>query len=178
MWHNFTEPYFMHHWTSHWGPGRKAPSRTGKLFLDWIYPFHVISSNFCSGGRKAPSPPLPSPPLPHYLPPPLPSLPHRNRDFFRLDLSISCNFQQLWFQVAEKLPPSFLPFRGRPGLCHPCGILMVPILQIHTQIPPIWISSLGYQLYQLFKILTYREVQNTGSWCRWKSCRQPYHNTY
>ena len=28
---------------------------------------------------------------------------------------------------------------------------MVPILQIHTQIPPIQISSLGYQLYQLFK---------------------------
>ena len=30
---------------------------------------------------------------------------------------------------------------------------------------------LGYQLYQLFKILTYREIQNTGSWCRWKPCR-------
>ena len=28
---------------------------------------------------------------------------------------------------------------------------MVPILQILTQIPPIQISSLGYQLYQLFK---------------------------
>ena len=38
---------------------------------------------------------------------------------------------------------------------------MVLILQIHTQISPIQISSLGYQLYQLFKILTYREVQNT-----------------
>ena len=24
-WHNFAKPYFMHHWTSHWGPGRKAP---------------------------------------------------------------------------------------------------------------------------------------------------------
>ena len=24
MWHNFTKLYFMHHWTSHWGPGRKA----------------------------------------------------------------------------------------------------------------------------------------------------------
>ena len=45
---------------------------------------------------------------------------------------------------------------------------MVPILQIHTQIPPIRISSLGYQLYQLFKILTYREVQHTGSWCKWR----------
>ena len=29
---------------------------------------------------------------------------------------------------------------------------MVPILQIHTQIPPIRISSIDYQLCQLFKI--------------------------
>ena len=59
-----------------------------------------------------------------------------------------------------------------------CGIPMVPILQICTQIPPIQISSLGYQLCQLFKILTYTEVQDTGLWCRWKACRQPYHNTH
>ena len=37
---------------------------------------------------------------------------------------------------------------------------MVPIVQIHTQIPPIQISSLAYQLYQLFKILTHTEVQD------------------
>ena len=35
---------------------------------------------------------------------------------------------------------------------------MVPIVQIHTQSPPIRISSLAYQLYQLFKILTHTEV--------------------
>ena len=55
------------------------------------------------------------------------------------------------------LPTHFLPFCERPGSHHPCGIPMVPILQIHTQISPIQISSLGYQLYQLFKILTYRD---------------------
>ena len=82
------------------------------------------------------------------------------------------------WKLGRKAHPSFLPFCERPGSCCPCGILMVPILQIHTQISPIWISSLGYQLYQLFKILTYREVQSTGSWCRWKPCRQPYHNIY
>ena len=54
-------------------------------------------------------------------------------------------------------PPRFFCIFKRPSSCHPCGILMVPILQIHTQISPIQISSLGYQLYQLFKILTYRD---------------------
>ena len=122
-----------------WKLGRKAPPppRTGKFFLDQIYPFHAISSNFHSGGRKAPLPPSPPPPLPpppsslpHSLPflttsippppfpiPPLPPSPSpRNKKIFsRLDLSISCNFQQLWFQVAEKPPPSFLPFHQRPG---------------------------------------------------------------
>ena len=49
----------MHYWTSHqlW-LGRKAPpppsSKTGKIFLDWIYPFQAISNNFGSDGRKAP----------------------------------------------------------------------------------------------------------------------------
>ena len=45
---------------------------------------------------------------------------------------------------------------------------MVPILQIHTQIAPIQISSLGYQLGQLFKILTYRKyrTQDHGAGAR------------
>ena len=90
----------------------------------------------------------------------------------RLDLSISCNFQLSW----QKRPPSFLPFCERPSSHHTCSIPMVPILQIHTQIPPIWISSLGYQLCQLFKMLTYRDVQDTVSWCRWKAYKQPNHN--
>ena len=79
--------------------------------------------------------------------------------------------------LAEKPPPSFLPFHERSDSCHTCGIPMVPIVQIHTQIPPIQISSIGYQLCQLFKLLTYRKVQNTVSWYRWKAYRQPYHNT-
>ena len=60
-------------------------------FLDWIYPFHAISSNFGSAGRKAC--PLPS---------------SGTVKFFRLDLSISCNFQQLWFswQKSPLLPPA------------------------------------------------------------------------
>ena len=49
-------------------------------------------------------------------------------------------------------PPSFLPFCQGLGLCHTGRIPKVPILQIHTQIPPIQISSIGYQLCQLFKI--------------------------
>ena len=176
--------------------------------------------------EKPPSLPLLSTSLPPslFLPPP-----QEQGSFFRLDLSISCNFQQLLFRWQKSPPPSpcsvplslplpppappplpppqeqgnvflhwiypfhaisstfhsggrkapsFLPFHQRPGPYCTCGIPMVPIIQMHTQIPPIRISSLGYQFCQLFKILTYREVQNTGSGCRWKPCRQPYHNTY
>ena len=75
-------------------------------------------------------------------------------------------------------PPPFLPFCHGLGSRHTGRIPNVPILQIHTQIPPIRISSIGYQLYQLFKILTYTELQHSGSWCIWKVYRQPYHNTH
>ena len=64
---------------------------------------------------------------------------------------------------AEKRPTSFLPFHQGTGSCHTGRLPKVPILQIHTQIPPIQISSIGYQLCQLFKILTYRELQHSGS---------------
>ena len=57
-----------------------------EIFLHWIYPFHAISSNF--GFFVAEKPP-----------------PQGWGKFFTLDLSISCNFQQLWFFVAEKPPP-------------------------------------------------------------------------
>ena len=49
---------------------------------------------------------------------------------------------------AEKPPPPFLPFCHGLGSRHTGRIPNVPILQIHTQIPPIRISSIGYQLYQ------------------------------
>ena len=104
---------------------------------------------------------------------PLPLRQPNREKFFRLDLSISCNFQQLWVQLAEKPPTPWEKRRPgeRPGSCHTWRIPMVPILQIHTQIPPIQISSIGYQLCQLFKILTYTELQDTRSWCRWKAYR-------
>ena len=81
--------------------------------------------------------------------------------------------------LAEKiLPPTFLPFCERPGLHHTCRIPMVPIVQSHTQIPHVQKSSLAYQLYQLFKILTHTEVQDTGSWCSSKPYRQPHDNRH
>ena len=83
---------------------------------------------------------------------------------------LKINISENW---AEKPPPPFLPFHQRPGPYCTCGIPMVPIIQIHTQIPPIQISSLGYQFCQLFKILTYREVQDTVSRYRWKPYMQP-----
>ena len=96
----------------------------------------------------------------------------------------SINFMQFpatLVQLAEKPPFPSLSclFMRDPAhvvtyVEYPCS----PLLQIHTQIPPIQIPSLGYQLGQLFKILTYRKVQDTGSWCRWKACMQPYHNTH
>ena len=109
---------------------------------------------------------------------PLQRQPNREKSC-RLDLSISCNFQQLWVWLAEKPPPRDGKRLGeRPSSHHTWIIPMVHILQIHTQIPPIQISSIGYQLCQLFKILTYIELQNTRSWCRWKAYRQPCHSTH
>ena len=152
----------MYHRTSHWGTGRKAPppcsGQTGENFLDSIYPFHVISSNFGSAGRKAPPPQdesknfytgsihfwqfpatlvfvaEPPPPTPtrmreknvHWIypfqaissnfgfcgrkAPPLP--PQDEGFFFTPDLSISGNFQQLWF-LWQKSPPPNPPLRMR-----------------------------------------------------------------
>ena len=135
----------------------KHPPQWEKNFWHQIYPFQTIMSNFGFGGRKAP--------------------PDEGKFFD----TRSIHFRQFWATlvlVAEEPPPPFLPFRERPDSYHTCRIPMVPILQIHTQIPPIQISSIGYQLCLLFKILTYTEVQDTGLWCRWKAYRQPYHNTH
>ena len=59
---------------------------------------------------------------------------------------ISCIIEHLIWDLAEEPPTPFLPFHERPGLCPTWAIPMVPILQIHTQTPPIQMSSLGYQL--------------------------------
>ena len=81
---------------------------------------------------------------------------------------------------AEKPPPPLfcLFVTDRACITQVSRIPKVPILQIHIQIPPIRISSIGYQLCQLFKILAYTELQDSGSWCIWKAYRQPYHNTH
>ena len=69
--------------------GRKAPppsGQTGKKILHCIYPFHAISGNFGFCSRKA----SPSG--------------QTGKKLFTLDLSISCNFQQLWI-LWQKSPP-------------------------------------------------------------------------
>ena len=97
--------------------GSQAPQQENRDFLFQLYPFHAISSNFAfswqknpqprnqmeffqtgfihvrpfsatlgSAGRKAPSQ-------------------EPNRQFFRLNLSISGNFPQLWVQLAAKVTP-------------------------------------------------------------------------
>ena len=122
-----------------------------------------ISCNFGSAGRKAPAPPQ-QPDHEHFF-----DLiynlsiscnfqqlwiswqwPDRLWTFFRLDLSISCNFQQLWFRW-QKSPLPHSAFHEIPSSYHTCRIPMHPILQIHTLIPPIWISSLSYQLCHTFQ---------------------------
>ena len=177
MWCNFVELYFMHHWNISLGTWQKSPcppppaATQGKILrLDLS-----VSCNFQQlwiSWQKSP-PRLPLGPI--------------QGKILRLDLSISCNFKQLWFSCqkstpqwpnSEKFETGIYPFHAissnfgsagrkapplifheRPGSHHTCRIPMVPILQIHTQIPPIWISSIGYQLCKLFKILTYTEVQ-------------------
>ena len=147
---------------------KPPPPPTGWEETFWlqIYPFQVISSNFGLFVAEKPPPP------------------RMRENFLTSDLSIPGNFEQLWF-MWQKSPPSpgwgkifWLQFFGFCGLHHTGRIPMAPILQIHTQISPIWISSIGYQLCQLFKILTYTELQDSGSWCIWKAYRQPYHNTH
>ena len=193
---NFQQLWFL------WQKSPPPPQDKGNFF-DQIYPFQAISSNFGFCGRKVPPPKdegqffdfrfihfrqfwatlvfvAEKPP------------PQNEGKFFNFRFIHFRQFQANLVFVAEKLPPlprmsenfltsdlsSFLPFRHGPGSCHTGRIPKVPILQIHTQIPPIQISSTGYQLCQLFKIPTYTELQDSGSWCIWKVYRQPYHNTH
>ena len=67
----------------------KPPPRWGKIFWLQIYPFQEISSNFGFCGRKAPSPPPPQ----------------MREKFLTSDLSISGNFEQLWFLWRKSPPP-------------------------------------------------------------------------
>ena len=69
--------------------GRRAPHPPGwgKFFWHQIYPFQAISGNFCFCGRKAPPP-----------------TPRMREKFLTPDLSISGNFERLWF-LWQKSPP-------------------------------------------------------------------------
>ena len=138
-WHNFAKPYFMHHWTSHWGPGRKAPSpatKEGKNSDTKSIHFMQFPATLVQLAES---------------PPPLWTKRGKFWDRIYPFHAISSNFGSTGKKKAP--PPSFLPFHERPDWHCTCRITMVPILQIHTQIPPIRISSLGYQLCKLFKIL-------------------------
>ena len=64
------------------------PPPCGKIFLHWIYPLQTILSNFGTCGRKDPPPP------------------QDEGFFFTLDLSISGNFEQLWFLWQKSPYPS------------------------------------------------------------------------
>ena len=88
---------------------------------------------------------------------------------------VKLNIPENW---AESPLPLFSAFLSETRPYSTCGIPMVLIIQICTQIPPIQKYSLGYKFCQLFKILTYREVQDTVSRYRWKPYRQPYDNTH
>ena len=139
---------------------KPPPPRWEKYFWHQIYPFEAIASNFGFCGRKAPQ---------------------WGKIFWHQIYPSEAILSKLGFCGRKAPPPSFLPFHHGPDshhTDHTGRIPKVPILQIHTQIPPIWISFIGYQLCQLFKILTYTELQDSGSWCIWKAYRQPYHNAH
>ena len=147
------------------------PPGWGNIFWHQIYPFQAILSNFGFCGRKVGPPRMrgnfwPDLKISGFLSnfgwQKGPSYPPRMREIFLTpDLSISGNFEQLWFLWQKSPPPSFLSFCQGLGSHYTGRIPKVPILQIHTQIPAIRISSIGYQLCQLFKILTYTELQNS-----------------
>ena len=59
----------------------------------------------------------------------------------------------------EKPPPLLGDFFKIPNSYHTGGSTLVPILQIHVQIPDIPNSSSGYQ--RVFKILTSSQVEDT-----------------
>ena len=86
---NFQQLWFL------WQKSPPPHDEMREKFLHWIYPFHAISSNFGFCGRKAPPPS------------------QMRENSFTLNLSISCNFQQLWFFVAEGPPPPPPRMRGK-----------------------------------------------------------------
>ena len=94
-----------------WQKSLQSPENS--KFLFWIYPFHAISSNFAFSWQKSPIEPnreLFQTGFIHFrqFPATLPlagrkATPSSSQTdtFFRLELSISGNFQQFWFQLVE-----------------------------------------------------------------------------
>ena len=124
-WHNLAKPYFMHHWTSHWGPGRRAPppsSQNGKNSETGSIHFMQFQATLVQLAEKPPPQQQNREnsetgsihfiqfqatlvQLAEKCPPPV----AKQWKFLRLDLSISCNFKQLWFSW-QKSPPPFCLF--------------------------------------------------------------------
>ena len=113
-WHNFTEPYFMHHWTSYWGPGRKVPPPFlpfceilgSNHVIDITLPNHISCIIEHPIGDLAEKPPSPLPPSPPSLPvslPPSPSLPPLPHSLVPPSLPSSLP------PSPSSLPPSSLP---------------------------------------------------------------------
>ena len=122
-WHNFTDWYFMHHWISHWWRvGRKAtPPDEGNFLSSDL----SISGNFEQLWflwQKSPPPPdegnFSDFGSIHFRwfwasllfvaekhPPP-----RMRENFLTLDLSISGDFEQVWFLWQKSSPLFFLPF--------------------------------------------------------------------
>ena len=99
-WHNFTDWYFMHHWISHWWwVGRKAPPPEEENFFDFRFiHFRQFRATLVFVAEKPPSPT------------------RMRENFLTLDLSISGDFEQVWF-LCRKGAPSFLPFGEILGSC-------------------------------------------------------------
>ena len=110
----------MHHWTSYWEPGRKAPppvTEEGKNFKTGSIHFMQFPATLVQLAEKAPPPPHDQEGENWRLdlfihaissnfgsagrkaPPPTKEVKN-----WRLDLSISCNFQQFWFSWQKKPP--------------------------------------------------------------------------
>ena len=103
-----------------------SPRMRGNIFLHWIYPFQAISSNFGFCGRKAP--------------------PQDEGKFFTLDLSISGNFQQLWF-LCQKSPPP--PNEGKKFYTGSIHFRQFPatLVFVAERHPPGWGKKFLYWIY-------------------------------
>ena len=105
-----------------------------KIFWLQIYPFQAISSNFGFCGRKAPPP-------------------QNEGTFLTSDLSISCNFEQLWFLWQKSHPQNegkFFDFRSINFRQFQTTLVLVA----EKPPPPKWGKIFWLQIYQFHAILS------------------------